>query len=123
MPHISTVRLVLKIPRTSLPVTPPLAPLSIKEGEIPWCSLWEDTLYSIQVVWTECLEFLDMTRRISPGGSGVGLVPLAALIKRSDSGPVRDQLTSELLQLYLLGPLHRCHQMPVTFHLEMLYEN
>jgi hypothetical protein len=34
----------------------------------------------------ERLEFLDMTRHMSPGGSGVELVPLAALINKSQGG-------------------------------------
>jgi hypothetical protein len=30
----------LNITRTFFPVTPPLAPLSTREGDIPRCSLW-----------------------------------------------------------------------------------
>jgi hypothetical protein len=37
-------------------------------------------------VCTERLEFLDMTRHISPGGSGLELPPFAAFIKRSEGG-------------------------------------
>jgi hypothetical protein len=29
----------LNIMQMSLPATPPLAPLSMREGEVPWCSL------------------------------------------------------------------------------------
>jgi hypothetical protein len=35
---------------------------------------------------SEHLEFLDMTLHISPGGSGVELVRLAALINKSEGG-------------------------------------
>jgi hypothetical protein len=86
MPLISTVRLVLNITWTSFPATPPLAPLSTREGDIPWCSLWYDTLYSRHAVCTERLEVLDMTQHISPGGSGLGLLPFAAFIKTSAGG-------------------------------------
>jgi hypothetical protein len=40
----------------------------------------------MHVVLTEELEFLDITRRISPGGSGVELVPLVALTSKSEGG-------------------------------------
>jgi hypothetical protein len=86
MPRISTLQFVLNITRSSLPATPPLAPLSTSEGETPWCSLWYDTLYSIHAVLTVRFEFFDMTLQISPGGSDVELVPLAALISKSAGG-------------------------------------
>jgi hypothetical protein len=40
MPLMLTVRLVLNITHTLLPVTPPIALQYTREGEIPWCSLW-----------------------------------------------------------------------------------
>jgi hypothetical protein len=61
-----------------------------------------------------------MTLRISPGGSGVELVPLAALIGLK-VGQAQDQLTLVLPQLYPLGPLRHYHQVLVAFHLEMPY--
>jgi hypothetical protein len=42
-----------------------------KRSEISWCYLWSDTLYYVQAVWAEHLEFLDKTLWIFPGGSGV----------------------------------------------------
>jgi hypothetical protein len=60
-----------------------------------------------------------VTLRISEGGCGVELVPLAELIKRSKGGSRSRSADVSTYQLYLLGPLHHYHQVLVAFSLEM----
>jgi hypothetical protein len=58
----------------------------------------------------ERLEFLDMTQCISPGGSGLGLLPFAAFIKGSARGQVQGQLIVERHQLWRLLVLLQVHR-------------
>jgi hypothetical protein len=54
-----------------------------------------DTLYSMWVKLAECFEFLDRTRQISPGGSGLGWLPFVALISKVSEGSGSASSTSD----------------------------